>query len=229
MTVELNKIWSVLAQGELYIGLTARKMDETWYDGDIKYMEIYNCLFGGLDPLQKQFHIEQYVQLIHSSILKDYAESIDPINTYNKSKLIFPEAGFFDNAPDPISVTVSKGTNPTNYNHTVSVDVSAPSVTIDGGDVQNITYTGNLSSYIDLPNGDRIRLSGTMPGADYSFQIENRVELRVDYRKRLALLQGKEPLPWENADLRNVYINEISWVDRLAAVLLQVYEANLRT
>lgn len=224
--MSLNIIWSVLAQGTLYQGPSARRMDETLYTPDIEWAGIFECLFGGLDPIQTQFHIEQYTQLTLDSILREKALDIDPINTYDKTSLTFVEAGFTNNAPDPVKVHYTPGNNPMNYSHKVSIDVTTPTATIDNNPPQAFTYAGNLSSYIDLPSGDRIRLGGEMPVSDYFFHVQNNVPLKVDYRKRIALLLSKNPLPWTDPELRHTYVNEINWVDTLASVILQAVIAN---
>jgi hypothetical protein len=203
-------------------------MDETLYVPNIEYSDIFDCLFGGLDSIQTQFHIEQYTQLVLQSILKDEALAFDPINTYTKTRPVYPEAGFFNNAPDPIKVYYKAGPNPMNYLHQVTIDVTTPSAKIDDLTPQPFTYTGNLSTYIDLPNGDQIRIGGELPVSNFTFTVQNNAPLRVDYKKRIYLVMRKSPLPWEEAELRQIYVNEVNWVDTMAAVILQLAKANIR-
>jgi hypothetical protein len=203
-------------------------MDETLYVPNFEYGPIFDCLFGGLDPIQIQFHIEQYTQLVFNSIVRDSALEFDPKNTYDKTNLTFNEPGFFNNAPSPIGVVFTQGPNLIQYQHAVVIDVITPSAKIDALAPQPFTYVGNLSSYIDLPSGDQIRITGELPGGNFDFGIQNILPMRVDYRKRVNLIQGKEPLPWTDPDLRDVYVKEINWVDRLAAVVLQLAKANIR-
>lgn len=223
--MNINKIWSILGQGETYSGPAARKMDAALYSPNIDFSEVFNCLFGGLDTLETQFYIEQYVQLVLKSIVKDTALDFDPINTYSKTVLQYAPVGFVDNYPE--RVYYFEGDDPMNYLNTASVDGTGLTITINDGTPQAFTYNNDLSSRIVLPNNDEIQLGGELDSGVVTFTMQNFIQLQVDWEKRFALL-GLKRLPWTDADLRNVYVNEINWVDRLSAVILQAAIASTK-
>lgn len=224
--MNINKIWSILGQGELYTGPSARKMNPALYSPNIDFIEVFEILFGGLDSLEIQFYIEQYVQLVFKSIIKDTALDFDPINTYSKTVLQYAPVGFVSNADDfGLVVYWYEGPDPANYLLVAEIDGTVLTISFNGGDTQTFTYVNNLSSVITLPNNDTIRIGGELSPLTLPMTLQNYIPLQVDWEKRFSLLNTKR-LPWTDPDLKNIYTNEINWVDRLSAVILQAAIAN---
>jgi len=223
----INLTWTVLTKGKIWtIPEYGRRSEPFFYERNREMEPILDLFIPFRDNLLQSFYSEEMLDLLLSSDLRTRTLEFDPVNTYERSTMQFPEPGFDTDSP----VTIVPLVGPTAFTDfgdgilrlICNVVVATPSITTRFG-TQNFTMTNNLSSIITLTPGFDIRFQGALPGGDFSFFVEFTADPRVDWE---ALLIQADNGNWnfEDPELREMYKEDAFWNNRLAALLLNAVE-----
>jgi hypothetical protein len=228
----INIIWSILAQGEDYDPITmSRKASFRLFLPTTKYLDTLNILVPYKDQYLRSFQVEQVTKLIFRSVLRDRAAAYDPVNSYEKSTLAFPEPGDF-HSDLPTGVRIKFLTSQDTlaevgqviYNCTV--DPVGGTFTTAAG-VRTFTVTNNLSSVITIENGFKLRLQGDLGVVPFSFDIWYVANPQVNWPGILAAL-SRETHVWMDDELKKTYDEDPFWINKIAAVALHAVENSHR-
>jgi len=235
--VSYNLSWGILALGvPVTTSAYGRKFAETAYGGNCR--DILSVLIPVAvgDPMKRAFHIEELIKLIRRSTLKSRFDAFDSFNTYDKAELQFPEPGFDFDSPVALNpkiigeVPVSRLRIAAVYNAgTVSYkDHSDNRLLSIGPDSYGVTYTNGQSD--DIPVVDdvfRIRLKESEVDAQaqpFDIGFEYISALHISWEDLLASLQISD-YTFTDVDLKTIWNEETSFVERIAALTLDVLEA----
>jgi hypothetical protein len=230
----LNKIWSILARGEFLTPYPYnRKVTQEAYLRNNDVDGLISILVPYGDKLYRTFHIEECVQLLLMSELRERALEFDPINTYEKSNMVYPTAGEFvdELGSGRVQFFTDEGALRALGTGDVQIECEVDSgamtlTTLDG--VFDYTLTNNQSSEIELRTGLKIRLYGPLPGGTFSFTVSYIDDTFVEWGTILQNIENLKTIPWQDGDLKEVWDKDIYWVNRMAAIILNAVEFSER-
>jgi len=235
MRADLNLIWSLLMKGDYNQDTsdTVRRVTRNVYLTNPKYEPIIDMLVPYSDQLLRGFQIESLIQLVLNSDLLERAQTFDPINTYD-NPLLFPTPGNYVSAGLPPDVrikftnasTAFKRAGTGRFTANCSVDPSTGSFTSQFG-ATSFTVTNNLSSSITVRPGFDIRFQGPLGVVPFQVNIEYVVSPRMDLVGLLLVVDGRK-YPWDSPELRDIYLTDPLWVNRMAALTMSVVEGSYK-
>jgi hypothetical protein len=225
---EINKAWTVLSKGKVRPSERwARIVNPLTYRDPNAVVSLINTLVPFADDLLRAHHIEKLIQLVLRSDLSDRLKAVDPLNTYDKTTLVFPTPGeFVDTDAVNIRFDTVEGAHYTRGEGSIllncELNPSLETFTTQYGS-SAYTITNNLSSSIELLPGFNIRLFGAQPSSTILFNIQYVADLKVDW---VALLKNLEAtvIPIQDEELRNFWENDPTWINRIAAVTLHTMQ-----
>jgi hypothetical protein len=226
----LNKIWSILAKGKILTpSAYNRKVNPDIYSRNQAVEGVINTLVPYIDNLYRPVHIEECVQLLLMSDLRDRALAFDPINTYEKTKMLYPTPGEFDNLSP--SARIRYFTDPGALLALGTGDIQID-CTYDGTGLDITTKDGvfpfiisnNQSSVVELKEGLKFRMYGPFSAGTSSFSITYVDSPRIEWGTILTNLEALGSLSWQDSELRQVWDTDINWINRVAAVILNAVE-----
>jgi len=232
MIPDINKAWSILMKGqpvpEKDWGRRVNATVYTYYD-DIE--PIIDTLVPYGDQLLRYSRIEDLVQLVLVSDLRSRFLGVDSINTYEKSVLQFPVPG--ERAyPLPTGVQALFYTDKNTYErngqgiHRFEAAVSGNTLTTPYG-IEPFTVQNNLSSLIEIFPGMSLRLQGPVSGASFDLNMELVARPTTDWAVLLNSL-SRIDLRWtSDGALRETWLEDPNWVNRIAAVVQSILELSL--
>lgn len=228
--MNINTIWGVLMQGVQHDPQEiSRKVARAVFDENTQYLATLNVLVPYKDQILRSFQVEQLVRLLLASTLRGRALALDPINTYEKSTLMFPEPGSLNTALPGTSRLVHM-TSPSAFEDygngqvvfSCAVNPAAGTFTsVDG--VQSFTVSNNLSSIITVTGGFQIRFQGALGGAPFTFDLAYTADPTMRWMRLLANIKAMEHI-WLDEDLRNIYVEDVYWQNQIAAVIMNSVE-----
>lgn len=219
----LNVTWSVLMRGQPNGLPQCRRVTPGAYKADIAWTRALNTLAPGYQTLSGLFRIEQLVQLVLKSSLRERLLAFDPVNTYEKAALAWPVPGLAHNCPLPLF-----------FNDSGRTDVAfAYTCTLLPGTLQwstpeaavTYTVTDGLTSFLPLSYDKVLRLRGPFIAPVYQFDVSYTPKLTMDWALLLAQLQACA-IPWRDSELRAIWQDDFSWAEKLAAATQEIVEAN---
>lgn len=219
----LNIYWTVLAQGTVPNMSYVRRISPVWYAPKPEWLAVAEALIITSDDVKKYFQIEQLVQLVLHSNQRGRLMSFDSLNSYEKTALQFPAEGFGTNCVLPVFFQ-NTGENDISFDMDCTLNTIAQQFTTPAG-VFPYTVSNNLSSPLPLAPGKTMRVQGPFPVATYQFRAAFVASLRVDWPVLLARLMLLK-LPWSDNGLRDIWAADPSWVQRLAALIVNLVESN---
>jgi len=230
--MSVNIIWSILMQGVSYDPvLISRKTSPEVYLDSTEYKRVLDTLVPYSDQFLTSFRTEQLINLLSKSTLAARASAYDPISTYSKSTLEFPEAGDFHSAL-PTGVRMQFYTADTalltqgQVLYKCTVDPGAGTFTSRTG-TSTFTVTNNITSLITIDIGFRIRLKGDLGASPFDVDIWYVADPTTNWSQLLQNLQAMEHV-WTDEDLRDIYINDPFWLNKIAAVTMSAVENSRR-
>ena len=227
----INKIWSALTMGKTFpTGAYTRKTDPTPYrEPTGTVLRTLRMLSPYRDELFQSFRVDQLVQLLMRSPFSPQARVLDPINTYQRAHLVFPEVGEVPHGvPSGLRVVfqteqstlLARGNGTPVFHYTV--DVGAKTVTYLG-DTEPFTFVNGLSSHIVFIPGLSFRFSGALPGGDFSMTHEYVARTSMDWQTLLLQADAMDH-NWENRELFDTWRSDVDWSRRLSALILSTAE-----
>jgi len=227
----MNLIWTALAKGHRFSALQySRKTSPSEYVESREFVRIIDTIIPYGDNLLRSFHIEEYTKVILMSVLRERALQFDPLNTYEKSILQFPDPGVSNtDAPMDIKHEVDRNAFRDLGNgilETMCTVIPGPKLFTTEFGTQNFTMTNGLSSRIEVYPGFNLRLSGTLPGATFSFGVTYIATPRVVYTRIINL--PDDNIQWVDGELRDIWNTDVDWVNRIAALALNAAEGSIR-
>ena len=231
-----NLSWGILALGvPVTTAAYGRRFSETAYKG--KCRDIIPTLIPvpEADPMKRSFHIEELIKLIRRSSLKSRFDSFDSFNTYDKAALQFPAPGFDFDSPVDLNpkivgpVPVSRLRISASYNAAAVTykDYSDNRVLGIGPDSHSVSYTNGQSD--DIPVVDNtffLRLKESEVDAQaqpFDIGFEYISELHISWEDLLASLEASG-YTFKDVDLQTIWKDETSFVERIAALAMDVLE-----
>jgi hypothetical protein len=215
----INKIWTILNRGEILASPYSRKLTPYLYREDWPNQRALDILVPFSVPvLEQHFRIEQLIQGALKSSVAGKVEELDPLNTYQKAEITYPEAGFADDSIYEAYYPSDVGDGES-FSIACVLDPGIGIFTADGEE-QTFTVTADLTSGLDLPNGKQVRFRGPFIGAD-SFTIAYTPYLKVPWQEILEQLSNIT-ITWPDNNLRLVWLNDYFWLNRASAVVLAV-------
>jgi hypothetical protein len=222
--MSLNVIWSILAKGNQPSGEFSRRAPSGIYKQTETYTPVIDSLVPFGDNLLRSFRIEQLVQLVLSSDLRDRALELDPVNTYEKCALTFPAPSSTATPTEMDILFFEEAVEQTEgfLNVHCTVNPTFMTLTTEFG-VETFSHTNNLSSLIDVAPGKTIRLQGTLPVSPFSFVITYIAETKTDWPAVIATLESQS-YQFTDVTLRRIFSEDINWVNRVSAIVLLAAE-----
>lgn len=225
---KLNKIWAILSKGDVITAQDyARRVDADIYNTSSPVEDVIDMLVPYSDTLLRSHYIEQLTQLVLMSSVRERALNFDPLNTYEKAKLVNPTPGETTDLEDPTVVFLTQeGAHETQgqgiLDVTCTVDpVSSTFTTIY--DSSTFTVTNNLTSPLIILDGFVIRLSGDLPASTFSFNVRYVADPNVDW-ERITEITLRRSYTWTDPSLKEIWDTSPVWVDRLGALILSTVE-----
>jgi hypothetical protein len=235
MTTEINLAWSLLNKGDYNDNTTdtTRRTTRHVYQRDERFEPILDILVPYPDMLLRGFQIESLVQLIRKSDLAERLREFDQVNTYS-SPLTLPQPGNVVSAGLPAGLRIQFRDSLSSFQDAkegrfianCTVDPNTGSFVSQYG-ATSFTVNNNLSSLITVRPGFDLRFQGPIGVAPFQFDIEYIANPRIDWVALLAQVDGKR-YSWDDADLRDIYLNDPLWVNRLAALTMSVVEGSYK-
>ena len=232
MSNKLNRTWGILAKEQESSNLQFyRKFSENVYSPERSLVRILDILvpYAKYDDLGRGHRIDSLISILLRSTLRDRVLDFDPLNTYEKAKLSFPEQGVIDT---DFGISINLGTFDPNFGFfrvwgeavagVVSYD---PSSNNAGTPNQNYVITNSLSNKITiLESNPHFNFQFTEdPNGSFGFTVVGNPT--VDFS---GILQAMEFIriedQIEDKELRDTFTREDNWVDRLAAIIIYVVE-----
>lgn len=220
----LNQYWAVLRQGHAPATPYSRNYHKEAYRRNERYDKVMATLVPSLEGVDSLFQIEQLVQQVLLTPLKDRLLDLDVLNTYQKSMLSFPEPGFDDTWPGDLFFFDDQSDD-RYFDFECELDTTTNTFTTPMGSAA-YSVSNNLTSHLILVPGKTIRLKGPFTAPLYVFRVVFQPKLSVNWPQLIQQLETLD-LPWEDADLRRIWKDDFSWVNRLAAVTVSTVEANV--
>jgi hypothetical protein len=215
----INRIWSTLNRGLTPTSPYSRKLSAGYSSTQPNQRVLDVLVPPSLPVLEYHFRIERLVQALLRSVLRERALAFDPVNTYEKVTLGYPEPGFATSAVYPaffgggvtegLSFTAECILNP------------AGTFTVDG-ETQTFTITDGLTSVLTLPQSKTVRFRDIAVGD--VFQISFIPQLTAPLPWLVQRLESVE-IVWPDAALRQIWQQDWYWLNRLSAAVLAVAEA----
>jgi len=230
----INQAWSVLSKGSAYADPTSsRKVDASAYtDSSAAAVRMLDILCPFSDDLLRSHRAEGILELVRRSPFADRLQAIDPVNTYDKATLTFPSSDlsieitaqptdlriflfsddevFLDEGRASVSMSCSIDTT----TNTVSSEWTSGSYTV----------TGNLSSYVTIYPGVRVRMQSDFASASpYEFTVSKTVLPKTDYADLLSKAAAI-PAAWSDPDLEDTWKSDPLWSNKLAAFAISAVE-----
>jgi len=230
----LNKIWSILAKGTILTPSTYnRKVDQDAYLQNVDVLGVLNILIPYGDILYRSFHIEDCTHLLLISDIREQALTFDPINTYEKSTLIYPTPGEFVDtlSSGRVEFFTDPGAQQALGEGDIQIkcDVDPVAFTLTTKDgVFDYILSNNQSSEIELRTGLKIRLYGTLPVGDFSFTVSYIDKPFIEWGTILSNLETLDDLGWQDESLKEIWDTDVNWVNRIAAVALNTIQESAR-
>jgi hypothetical protein len=219
----LNIAWSVLVRGRPNSLAQCRRVTPAVYKEDAAWLSVLNTLAPDYRTVAGFFRIEQLVQLVLRSRLRERLLAFDPVNTYEKATLTFPPPGFAHNCPLPLTF-LDRGSPEVSFAYTCLLIPSMLQWSTPEGET-TYTVTEGLTSALPLSYDKALRLRGPFGEVEYRFDVAYTPRLEVDWTALKTNLQAR-PIPWQDAALEAIWRDDFSWVEQLAAVIQAVIEAN---
>jgi hypothetical protein len=232
MSKKLNRTWGILTKERASANLQYyRKFSENVYSSDRRLDRILDILvpYAGYDDLGRGHRVDALLNVLLRSVLRDRTLAFDPLNTYEKAKLSFPEQGVLD---ADFGISINLGTFDPNFGffrvwgEAVGGIVSYNPASNNGGTPdQNYVITNNLSNKIlILEQEPHFNFQFTEdPNGNFGFTVVGNPT--VDFS---GILQAMEAIQIENdiedKELRDIFTKEDNWVDRMAAIITYVVE-----
>jgi len=224
-----NVAWSVLASG-VPVGPYGRLVDPNavnWLTGTAR--EMVNVLVPYNDNLLRSLYVEELVQLTLRSSLRSRLLDLDPVQSYTKAPLLFPEPGaqykeiadsltFFTSADEDALRRRGQGEIYTMF----SIDMGTSRFTSDFGSETFVMASG-LSSPIILVPGLILQFRETTALPAHSGEYRYILRSSVDWPALLSRLQMSKPV-WSSQDLRQIWEQDVLWTDRIAAYVMSTVE-----
>ena len=161
----INKIWTILNRGEAPTSPYSRKLTPYLYQSSWPNQRALDLLVPVSVPvLEQHFRIEQLVQGILKSSVASKAALLDPLNTYKKATITYPEAGFSDDSIYDTFYPSSVGDGES-FSVQCTINPGAGTFTVDGT-AQTFTVTNNITSALTLPSDKKMQLRGPFIGTD---------------------------------------------------------------
>ena len=219
----LNIAWSVLVRGQATGLAQCRRVTPTAYKADPAWSAVLDTLVPDYRAVTGLFRVEQLVQLVLRSSLRERLLAYDPINTYEKALIAYPSPGLAHTCPLPLFFTDSSRRDVSFAYSCMLSPLRLTWLTPDG--VVAYTVTDGLTSHLPLSYDKTIRLRGPFPLAVYQLDVAYTPKLEMDWQALLVQLKTCV-IPWQDNDLRAIWQGDFSWVEQLAAVVQEVVEAN---
>jgi hypothetical protein len=232
----INASWTALSKADFLLWQTAPYVRKTTpklfkFNGP-GYKVDALIPFG--DNLLRAYQIEQVIQLVLASPLRDRLLEDDALNTYEKANLTYPRPGFVIDDGLPTGVRPVTEFNEESFVELgngepifkVEVDPNTLTATINDSTVDTFTYANNLTSDITLAPGFVVRLQGNIGVSTFTFYINFTANPKVDWRGTLARLE-RTTWRWEDPDLRDIAEQDPLWTNRIAAYAVSAIEDNL--
>jgi len=234
--VSYNLSWGILALG---VPVTTpeygRQFAETAYRGGCRDTLEVLVPVPEADAMKRAFHIEELIKLIRRSSLKSRFDSFDSLNTYDKATLQFPSPGF--NSETPVSlnpklvgdIPVSRLRIAASYNAGVLSykDHSDNRILGISGDSYNVIYSNGQSSDVTVVTEALfIRLKESEVDAQaqpFDIGFEYISELHMSWGDLLTSLENTA-YTFQDVDLKTIWQEETSFVERIAAFTMDVLE-----
>ena len=184
------------------------------------------------DNLLRAYYSEELIKLILKSPFRDRLLEFDPLNTYEKTDLVFPEPGeaiTFLEEPTPMTIHTAADEEVLlqDGRGSVALDCSADPVTevlTHNFGTEDFTVTNGLSSHIVLLPGLTIRLQSDFATADpYVFKYTYSIRPRVDWIDMLRKAGDVDRI-WADPELKNIWDKDPLWTNRLAAFAVSTVE-----
>ena len=232
-----NVIWSVLSKGRPYGSPKfGRRVTPTAYDDDQSAgRAMLDVLVPFNDELLRAVYAEHILQLILGSQHADRALSLDPLNTYRKCTLQFPDPGdgliavdiddsleVYTQADDALIRASGQG-------QIVLECLLQPGVgSLQAGEeIYTFTITNGQTSKILLSPGLAVRFRGPCGGAAYEFLYTYTLPASLDWASVWESAQGVRPV-WSTKDLRDTWDTDPRWEAKLAAFAMSAVELFVR-
>jgi hypothetical protein len=228
----LNRTWGILAKERASTNYSYyRKFSENIYSSNNELDRLLDIMvpYTLTDDYGRGHRIEALVQILMKSILRERTIDFEQIYTYEKSNMIYPEAGVQNN---PFEISINLGKMDPNFGvlriiGEANAGVVSYSDASDnaGTSNQNYVITNNLSSIIPLADNQtdfnfRFRIE---PGGPFAFTLFGSPS--VDYAGILEAMNAIDIASrFTDKELRDIYTKEDNWVDRLAACITHVVE-----
>ena len=218
----LNIYWTVLAQGKPSGLSYVRRITPAWFASQPAWAPVLDALTQTPDDIARCFQIEQLVQLVLHSNQRERLLAFDGLNSYEKARLSFPAPGFVTNCP-LTSFFQGTGAIP-GFEFACTLNTITQRFTTPAG-VFSYTVSNNLSSPLPLAPGATLRVQGPFLEPAYQFTASYSAVLRVDWPALMTRLQALK-VPWADTGLRDIWATDPSWVQELAALIVDLVENN---
>jgi len=219
----LNVAWSVLARGQLSGLAQCRRVTPAAYKADTAWTAVLNTLAPDYRTAAGCFRIEQLVRLVLRSRQRERLLALDPVNTYEKVELIFPEPGFAHTCPLPLFFA-DNNRQDVAFAYSCELLPLALQWTTPEGFTQ-YTVTDGLTSSLPLSYGKTLKLRGPFVEPVYRFDVVYTPVLEMPWKALREQLRGLH-IPWRDTSLRTIWQDDFSWAEQLAAVIQETIEAN---
>lgn len=233
----INAAWTALSKADFLLWQTAPYVRRTTpklfkFNGP-GYKVDALVPFG--DNLLRSFQIEQLIQLVLRSCLRERLLEGDALNTYEKANLEYPLPGTYWNADDlPATTRLNAFSTPQSFlqagkgdiTFNCTVDPGALTCTVDNTRVETFTYANNLTSRIELLPGFEIQFKGDIGGSPFTFLVNFVTDPAVNWRETLARAQNVS-WRWNDPELREIAEQDPLWTNKLAAYVVSAIEDNL--
>jgi hypothetical protein len=219
----LNISWSVLVRGCPNGLAQCRRTTPVAFKEDPAWKAVLDTLVPDYQTVAGFFQVEQLLRLVLGSRQRERLLAFDPINTYEKATLTFPEPGFAHTCPLPLFFT-DRGRRDKAFAYSCtlvpgSLQWSTPAQTV------NYTVTDGLTSFLPLSYEKEIRLRGPFPEPLYQFDVAYTPVLVLELDELMGRLQALT-IPWQDTELARVWREDFSWTEQMAALVMAVIEAN---
>ena len=231
--MKTNRIYSIFSRGLPYGDPSfGRFVQENAYD----YSQTSGAaMLAALVPYNDQFlravYAEHLTQFLWRSNLRDRAEEMDPVNSYEKATVQFPEPGseIIDvGITDPFDVHVTADVDTLlergdgRFELACLVDSGAQTLTYNN-QVFSYTVSNGLSSKIGIIPGLSVKLRSDFAAPTYSFILRYTLPARLDWNA-LRESVGKTKPVWTDPVLALIWEEDPRWDQKLAAYVMSAVE-----
>ena len=215
----INRIWTILNRGTKPTSPYGRKTAPYLFNASWPNQRALDILVPLNGPvLERHFRIEQLVQGVLRSAVREAALELDLLNTYEQATITYPEVGFHHDSP--YTPFFSEGADEgESFSVQCELNPGALTFTVDGT-AQAVTITSDLTNLLELPNESQVRFRGPFSGAAI-FTIAYTPRLKVPWMNLLHRLEDIEIL-WPNNALRDVWMHDYLWLNRVSAVVMAI-------